>query len=256
MPRTTGSGDVFTFGDIEIPPGQPGQLSVVLSQAIDTSDVMEGTDDLIVVVRNDRDVAVYSILVSITGTNESGAETFSSLVLMETAGVEPGEWTFGREDLVPRIDQTSHFDLYFQDVGSPGDHVGLDVTHAEFSDDAIVGSLFNGLDEKPVDNVQVNVLCFHDSQITAYPLATADTQLLGLGESANFRTTTPIDRTTCTDFAVYAVGQPASAGGVVETDTPVIDPDVIDTALPVTEPSQVVTNSSLGVMTEERPAPR
>jgi hypothetical protein len=33
---------------------------------------------------------------------------------------------------------------------------------------------------------------------------------LGLGESAHFGTTSPIDPTTCTSFAVYAVGLPAS----------------------------------------------
>jgi hypothetical protein len=206
MPANPDNDHVFTFGDVEIPPGRPGQLSVVLAKSLDTSEVVGDTSDLIVVVRNDRDEAVYTILVTITGTDESGAETFSTIVMIETAGLEPGEWTFGRKDLVPRLDQTTHFDVFFHDLGQPGDFAELEVTGAVLRDDVIVGTVMNNANGPLVDSIAVNVICFHESEITAYPLATADAQELRAGESSTFTTTRPIDSTTCTAFAIYAVG--------------------------------------------------
>jgi hypothetical protein len=190
---------LFTFGEIEIPPGEPDQLSVVLGQTTDAGDLM-------IVVRNTRDETVNGVSVAITGTDASGAETFSTIVLIATV-LEPDQWAFGQADLVPRLDETANFDLSFGEMGQPGDFINIDVTDAELSDGAIVGTVMNNSDVV-IANISVNVACFQESQITAYQLAMADAQVLGTGESATFGTTTPIDLATCPSFAIYAVGFP------------------------------------------------
>ena len=67
---------LFTSGDIDIPPGTNGELSVVLGQATDDG-------DLLLVVRNGREETVYGIAVAVTGRDDSGAQTFSTIVLIE-----------------------------------------------------------------------------------------------------------------------------------------------------------------------------
>ena len=198
---------VFTVGEIEIPPGEPGQLSVVLAGRLNDS------GHLPIVVRNNRDHTVYDIDVVVRGTDASGAEIAVAEYFISTAGVAPGEWTFGQNG-VAVADLSEATDLQLQLAGSaePGDLVGLEVTAAEIRDDAIVGTVMNDSDVVLGDVNVVNVVCFDGPQITDYQLAMAEPLLLSLGpgESARFATSIPIDATTCTAFAVYAVGLPAS----------------------------------------------
>ena len=203
VPTSADNDHLFTFGEIEIPEGRPGQLTVVLAETTDAG-------DLILVVRNGRDEMVYTIAVAVTGTDDSGAETFSTIVVIETAGLGPGEWAFGRADGVPRLDQTTHYDVYFHDVGVPGDRVGLEVTSAEFRDDSIVGTVMNNSDVAAMDYIAVHLTCFQESEVTAYELVMAEAQSLNPGESTNFATTIPTDSAGCTSFAAYGIGVPAS----------------------------------------------
>jgi hypothetical protein len=67
LPAPNGGG-VFTFGEVAIPQGQPGQLFVVLARPADSAGHMP------IVVRNNRDVTVYDVSVRLVGSDASGSE--------------------------------------------------------------------------------------------------------------------------------------------------------------------------------------
>jgi hypothetical protein len=162
---------IFTVSDIEVPPGEPGQLSVVLAGRL-----------------------------SVSG-------------YLPTAGVSPGGWTFGQNGVAaPGLEEATNIQLQFSAATEPGDFVGLDVAAAELQGDAIVGTVVNDSGVALGDFNMVSVACFDGTLVTAYEMAMAEPLRgqLGLGESAHFGTTSPIDPTTCASFAVYAVGLPAS----------------------------------------------
>jgi hypothetical protein len=235
---------MFTFGEIEIPSGEPGQLSVVLTGQLDES------GHLPVVVRNNREQTMYDIGVLIIGTDTSGAEVATAEYFISTAGLEPGEWTFGQNAAAaPGLSEAANFQLQFSGSEEPVGFVELDVATAELIDDAIVGIVTNNSDSTLGNFNVVNVACFNGAQVSAYQLAMADAQTLGPGASASFSTTIPIDPTTCPAFAIYALGVATSDVGQVETD--VSEAVVIKTLLPVTEESLVVTESSVVFDVEE-----
>ncbi len=166
-----------------------------------------------IVVRNGRDEAVGGVIVSVTGLDDSGATTFSSLISIEMA-LGPDEWAYGEAQFVPNLDRTTNFNVEFFDPGELGQFdvpVNLDVTNAELRDGVISGNIVNQSPVPVVDNIGVHVACFHDSQITEYQDAALSIETLHIGESASFTTTTPIDPTTCSSFAVYADGFPEAA---------------------------------------------
>jgi hypothetical protein len=198
---------IFTVGDIEIPPGEPGQLSVVLAGRLNDSGYLP------IVVRNNRDDTVYDINIVLRGSDASGAEVTVADYFIPTAGVSPGGWTFGQNGVAaPGLEEATNIQLQFSASAEPGDFVGLDVAAAELQGDAIVGTVVNDSGVVLGNFNMVSVACFDGTLVTAYEMATAEPLRgqLGLGESAHFGTTSPIDPTTCTSFAVYAVGLPAS----------------------------------------------
>ena len=202
-----GNGNMFTVGEIAIPPGEPGQLSVVLGGEVDDSGHQP------IVIRNNRDHTVYDINVTVTATDASGAQVAVAEYFIQTAGVAPGGWTFGQNGTpAPGLSDATNFQLRLSGSPEPGDFVGLDVTAAQMSGDAIVGTVTNNSAVTLGNFNLVDVACFEGQQVTAYELAMAEAPLLRLlpGESAQFSTTIPIDPATCSSFAVYAVGLPAS----------------------------------------------
>ena len=79
---------LFTIGDIEVPQGgEAGEVSVVVGNVVDPGHLM-------LIVRNNRDVPVYEINITLTGTDSYGKDVTlnSSSRLPE---LEPGEWIFG-----------------------------------------------------------------------------------------------------------------------------------------------------------------
>ena len=163
-----------------------------------------------IVVRNGRDETVGGVIVSLTGLDESGATTFTTLISIEVT-LGPDEWAYGEALFVPDLDQTTNFNVQFIDPGELSDFdepVNIDVTKAELRDGVISGTIVNRSPVPIVDNIRAHVACFHDSQITAYQDAAVNIETLGNGESAGFSTTRPIDPTTCSSFAVYAAGYP------------------------------------------------
>jgi hypothetical protein len=127
--------------------------------------------------------------------------------------VAPGGCTFGQNAVAaPGLNEATNFQLQFSRSAEPGDFVGLDVTAEELRDDAIDGAGTNNSEVVVGDFNQVNVACSDSAQVIAYELAMAEPLIgrLGPGESAHFGTTIPLDPTTCTSFAVYAIGLPAS----------------------------------------------
>jgi hypothetical protein len=196
---------LFTFGDIQVPPGEPGELSVVAAGMLDESGYVP------LVIRNNRDHTVYDVGVLLLGTDDAGAEVATAEYSIPTAGVAPGEWTFGQNAVAaPGLASAGSMQLQMSGSAEPGAFVGLDITSAELRRDAIVGTVQN-MSQTVLGNFNhVNVACFDGSQITGYQLAPVDATQLAPGDSAGFATSLPIDPVTCTAFAAYAIGLPAS----------------------------------------------
>ena len=189
---------MFTSGEIEIPPGEPGQLSVVLGNTTDAGDVM-------IVVRNGRNEAVPGVLVVVNGFDDAGELAFTVIVPIATV-LGPDEWAFGQA-IAPNLDRTADFEVEFFDAGEIGEPVNLEVTDAELRDGVITGTVVNTSGVAVVDFVAVHVACFNEAQIVAAQDAAVDTEILRSGESASF-TTTLIDPAACSSFAIYAGGFP------------------------------------------------
>jgi hypothetical protein len=196
---------LFTFGDIDIPPGEPGALSVVAAGTLDESGYIP------LVIRNNRDHTVYDVSVLLLGTDSAGTEVAAVEYSILTAGVAPGEWTFGQNAVAaPELADASSVQLQMSGSAEPGAFVGLVVTSAELREDAIVGTVQNTSETTLGNFNHVNLACFEGPQITDYQLAPVDAAQLAPGDSAGFTTTLPIDPMTCTAFAAFAVGLPAS----------------------------------------------
>ena len=159
-----------------------------------------------IVVRNGRNEAMHGVIVVITGLDDAGELTFNVIVPIEMV-LGPDEWAFGQA-LAPNLEQTTDFNLEFFDPGDMGSPVNLEVTDAELRGGVITGNVANSAGVPVVNNVGVHVACFDESQIVAYQNAAVNTEILHAGESAGFSTTTPIDPTTCSSFAIYAGGFP------------------------------------------------
>jgi hypothetical protein len=190
---------LFTVGDIEVPQGgEPGEVSVVLGNVIDP-------DHLLLIIRNGRDVPVYDISVVLIGTDASGGQVTAEFFI-PTGGLAPGEWIFGSNAIeTAGLDELADVQLRFDASEQPGLFLALEVTSAELRGDVIVGSVTNSGNANFGDFNVVSVACFNESQPTDFTAATLDVPTLRTGESAQF-TTGPIDPTSCTSFAVYAVG--------------------------------------------------
>ena len=100
---------IFTVGDIEIPRGEPGQLSVVLAGRLNVSGYLP------IVVRNNRDDTVYDINIVLSGSDASGAEVTVADNFIPTAGVSPGGWTFGQNGVAaPGLEEATNIQLQFR----------------------------------------------------------------------------------------------------------------------------------------------
>jgi hypothetical protein len=163
--------------------------------------------DVFLIVRNNRDTPVYDINISIWDPESPNQEIIADFFI-PTAGLAPGEWIFGQNALAaPGLDDIAHLRVGTIASDQPGDFVALDVTSAEVSGDALIGTVTNsGVDAVGNFNI-VSAACFDQSAPTDYVAATLDVERLGPGESAQFRTD-PIDPTVCGSFAAYAVGLP------------------------------------------------
>jgi hypothetical protein len=118
----------------------------------------------------------------------------------------PGEWIFGSNAIeTPGLDELADLQLRFDASEQPGPFLALDVTSAELRGDTIVGTVTNNGSVDLGDFNVVNVACFSESQPTGFTAASLAVPVLRSGESAEF-TTAPVDPTSCTSFAVYAVG--------------------------------------------------
>lgn len=205
VPAKTGAAQIFTSGEIALPVGEPGQLSVVLVGRLDES------GHLPIVVRNNRDHTVYDIHVTLTGTGADGAEVGVAEYYIPTAGVAPGEWVFGQNGIAsPGLAQASSLELAFSGSADPGDFVGFAVTAAHLVDGVVEGTVVNTSPVAVGDFVLVNVVCFDGPSVAGFRSAMAEVarSRLGAGEPAHFATTLPVDAATCTAFAIYAIGLP------------------------------------------------
>ena len=199
---------LFTVGDIEIPQGEPGTLSVIGAGQISE----DGHVPL--VARNNTGETVYEIQIAVTGSDANGVEIATADVVISTGGLAPGDWIFGQNAAAsPGLAEASNFGLGVNWSTDPATamFVALDLMTAEFVDDAIVGTVVNNSDVVLGNFNLVNLACFAGpQQLTTYQLATVDAQRLNPGESAAFATTVPIDPASCVSFAAFAIGLPAS----------------------------------------------
>ena len=134
---------LFTVGDIEIPQGEPGTLSVIGAGQISE----DGHVPL--VARNNTEETVYEIQIAVTGSDANGVEIATADVLISTAGLAPGDWIFGQNAAAsPGLAEASNFGLGVNWSTDPATamFVALDVMTAEFVDDAIVGTVVNSSD--------------------------------------------------------------------------------------------------------------
>jgi hypothetical protein len=234
LPPNPDNDHLFTSGEIEIPPGEVGQLSVVLGNTTDAGDLM-------IVVRNGRNEAVPGVLVVVNGFDDAGELTFNVIVPIEMV-LGPDEWAFGQA-LAPNLDRTADFNVEFFDPGEIGEPVNLEVTDAELRDGVITGTVVNTSGVPVVDFVGVHAACFNESQIVAAQNAAVDAEVLRLGESAGFTTTAPIDPTTCSSFAIYA-------GGFPEDETASVQESLVAT-VPETVAEVMTSEIAIATMDEE-----
>jgi hypothetical protein len=222
-------------GDIEIPQGgDPGEVSVVLGRVIDP-------EHLLLVVRNNRAVPVFDISIMLTGTDSSGQE-ISADFFIPTAGLAPGEWTFGWNVVeAVGLDDLGNIQLAFDASEEPGPFVAMDVTSAELRGDVIVGTVVNSGDTTIGGVHTVAVACFDESQPTAYAAALLDVSSLGAGESAGFTTGPVGDPAACASFAVYAVGIPDDTTVAPPTTASVVPGSAPTTAPPASPTSAMLT---------------
>jgi hypothetical protein len=205
LPTVTGDAGVFTFGEVAIPPGQPGQLFVVLARPVDIDGHMP------IVVRNNREHTVYDVRVTVAGADASGTEVGVAEYYIPTAGLEPGGWVFGQNAVpAPGLAEATNFQLQLGGSTEPTGFVGLDVTAAHVVDGVIEGTVVNPSSVALSDFILVDVACFDSSTITSYESVMPDLVLsrLGPGQAARFATTKPFDPGRCTAIAVHAIGVP------------------------------------------------
>ena len=199
---------LFTVGDIEIPQGEPGTVSVIGAGQISE----DGHVPL--VARNNTEEMIYEIQIAVTGSDANGVEIATADVLISTGGLAPGDWIFGQNAAAsPGLAEASNFGLGVNWSTDPATamFVALDVMTAALVDGAIVGTVVNSSDVVLGNFNLVNLACFAGPQVlTTYQLAMVDAQRLNPGESAPFATTVPIDPGSCVSFAAFAIGLPAS----------------------------------------------
>lgn len=191
---------MFIVGDVVPLEGEPGAVTIVGGSLVDP-------EHLVLIVRNNRDTPVYDINISIWDPESPDQDVIAEFFI-PTGGLAPGEWVFGQNAVAALgLDDIGHLRVGTNASDQPGDFVALDVTSAEVSGDALIGTVTNnGVDATGNFNV-VSAACFDQSRPTDYVAATLDVERLGPGESAQFRTD-PIDPTVCGSFAAYAVGLP------------------------------------------------
>jgi hypothetical protein len=219
-PANPDNDHLFTVGDIEVPQGgEPGEVSVVFGTVVDPG-------HLLLIIRNNRDVPVYDISVLLIGTDPSGGQVTAEFFI-PTGGLAPGEWIFGSNAIeTAGLDALADIQLRFDASEQPGPFLALEVKSAELRGDVIHGTVTNN-GNIDLGNVNVvNVACFSESQPTDYTLAMVDVPNLRSGESAQF-TTEPIEPTSCTSFALYAVG--VAQAGSVDASSPASSLPVVAT---------------------------
>ena len=89
-PTSSDNDHLFTVGDIQVPPGEPGTVSVMGAGQISE----DGHVPL--VARNNTEEMIYEIQIAVTGSDANGVEIATADVLISTGGVAPGDWIFGQ----------------------------------------------------------------------------------------------------------------------------------------------------------------
>lgn len=204
---------VTVVGNVQIPEGEPGALSVVLVGTADANpDRPTGT--VPVVVRNRTANTIYSIEASATARAADGSLAGSgSSQGFAPSRVEPGEWAFGfvyfSSDLPPdatfEVTATGEDDDSF--VGSLDvKPVETNQVPGEYTPSQVVGIVSNEHGEQVDGPISVTVACFDDAGTTIRSVhgSYTDADSIAAGGTASF--SVDVFDGTCPNYAVGASG--------------------------------------------------
>lgn len=194
-------------GNVVVPSGRAGELSVVMVGAQATSD---GTT-LPVIVRNRTGKTVYNIEASATARTTDGslAGSGSSQGFLPSV-VKPGEWAFGYVYFSgAEVPKGAKFDVTATADDDPGYSNMLDVKPVETNltsgsySKQVIGIVKNDLDRDVDGPVSVGVACFDAAgkALTSVTTSFTDADTVAAGGTASF--TIDIFDDPC---PVYAVG--------------------------------------------------
>jgi hypothetical protein len=204
-------------GNVVIPDGEVGKLSVVLLGLVDDGGSVP------VVVRNRTDDTLYSIEASATARDAAGALAGSgSSQGFSPSTVEPGEWAFGYVYFSGDVPADATFDVTATGESDDGFIGSLDVTPVEtnvvpveYGGNEIVGIVENPNDETVSGPVSVDIICFDaaGTAITGTHQSFTDAEEVAAGGTASFSVS--ISEDPCPNYAVGASGYSFGAGGAL-----------------------------------------
>lgn len=200
---------VAVVGNVTVPDGEAGELSVVLNgTAVDDS------GSIPVVVRNRTSGTVYNVETTATarGADGSLAGSGSSQGFVPTK-VAPGEWAFGYIYFDGTVPAGAEFDITATAETESGFIGSVDVkpvetnmVPSEFSGQQIIGIVENGTDQEVSGPIGVQVLCFDQagSAVVETHSGYTDADSVAAGGTASF--SVDLFEDPCPNFAVGASG--------------------------------------------------
>lgn len=203
------SPNLATVGNVQIPDGEPGQLSVVLVGPADGD-----SSTAPVVVRNRTGKTIYDIEASATARGADGAlaGSGSSQGFAPTA-VGDGEWAFGYVYFSNDMPDGATFDVTATGEDDAGFISSVDVRPAElnkvpgqYSDEQIVGIVANESGADVSGPVSVMAACFDEAGTTILDVVTdyTDADTIAADGTASFAI--DLFETPCPVYAVGASG--------------------------------------------------
>jgi hypothetical protein len=196
---------LFTFGEINIPVGQPDVVAIVMQ-----GDINE-FGSIPMIVRNNTGETVSGVSVSGTARDSAGTLVGTGQSLsFDPETLEAGDWSMGRFGFdVDSLsgDETFEFTVDFNE-GPPSFMADVELTVVEVNliEDRIVGTVSNPSTSESSGLSSVTVACFVDGQLVDVRDGFTDVDEIAPGATASF--TVDLFSTPCENFAMSAAGFP------------------------------------------------
>lgn len=201
---------ILTVGEITIPPGEPGTVSVVLVGHVDPEQL---STSIPIVVRNLTNSTVYGIEVAAIARDDDGdllAE--GSAKMLAPAAVQPGEWAYGYVYFLtmPPADGNYEYSVTWSSSIGFMPRVNLEVTEVNLVE-GIIGADLVGIvantTAKTVDGpITVSVICFDEAGETITNAVEGMTDAIDVQAGATDSFTVNLFRTDCPVYAVSSSG--------------------------------------------------